>query len=327
MVFFLITATKIGNRFFIDALNEILRIRKNSKTIFLAIDDYYHLSEEEVSKVLLELKTAVSDLISQPTIFLVSSYYAELAVRYERQDISLEDLQRNREMRFFDGEGEWVTGRMITHHHLSHLYELSKIDTLVQLNQSFSDGIKRTGIDVSKKNWLIVGPQQSGRSTVAELLQNQRGESVSIIEAVPEQSRVEDYYDGLMIVLDLDSHRSLEYLEEIYSTYVGMEKVVLVNKIDDFMYEYNSQSLLMLELTKVIRRYTSDPIYFVSAYYFEQYLKLQNGEITVEDIVENPKIILVDSSNFPISKERNKRKLPELLFTHSGFQPLLLNWE
>ncbi|WML58657.1 hypothetical protein [Neobacillus sp. PS2-9] len=327
MVFFLITATQIGNRFFIDALNEILRIRKNSKTIFLAIDEYYRLSEDEVSKVLLELKTAVKPLISQPTIFLVSSYYAELAFRYEKKDLTLEELQRNRELRFLDAEGEWVTGRTITHQHLSYLYEISRIDSLVDLNQSFSEGIKSTGIDVTKKNWLVVGPQQSGRSTVTELLQNQLGESVSVMESLSEQSRVEDYYDGLILVLDLDRYRSLEYLEEIYSTYVGLEKIILVNKIDHFMYEYNSQSLLTMEVTKDIRRYTSDPIYFISAYYFREYLKLQNEEISIEEIIENPEIILVDSSNYPISKERNKRKLPELLLTHSGFQPLLLNWE
>lgn len=327
MVFFLITAKQIGNRFFIDALNEILRIRKNSKTIFLAIDDYYRLSEEEVSKVLLELKTSVKSLISQPTIYLVSSYYAELAFRYERNDLTLEELQRNRELMFLDAEGEWVSGRTITHQHLSHLYELSRIDSLVQLNQSFSEGIKSTGIDVTKKNWLVLGPKQSGRTTVTELLQNQIGESVSVVEVLPERGRIEDYYDGLIIVLDLDRHRSLNYLEEIYSTYVGLEKIVVVNKIDYFMYEYNSQSLLTLEVTKDIRRYTSDPIYFISAYYFEKYLKLQNEEINIEEVIEDPEIILVDSSNFPLSKERNKRKLPELLLTYSGFQPLLLNWE
>jgi hypothetical protein len=327
MVFFLITATQIGNRFFIDALNEILRIRKNSKTIFLAIDEYYRLSEDEVSKVLLELKTAVKPLISQPTIFLVSSYYAELAFRYERKDLTLEELQRNRELRFLDAEGEWVTGRTITHQNLSNLYEISRIDSLSQLNQSFFEGIKSIGIDVTKKNWLVVGPQQTGRSTVTELLQNQLGESVSVVESLLEQSRVEDYYDGLIIVLDLDRYRSLEYLEEIYSTYVGLEKIILVNKIDNFMYEYNSQSLLTLEVTKDIRRYTSDPIYFISAYYFRKYLKLQNEEIRLEEIIEDPEIILVDSSNYPISKERNIRKIPELLLTHSGFQPLLLNWE
>jgi len=147
------------------------------------------------------------------------------------------------------------------------------------------------------------------------------------MESLMEQSRVEDYYDGLILVLDLDRYRSLEYLEEIYSTYVGLEKIILVNKIDNFMYEYNSQSLLTLEVTKEIRHYTSDPIYFISAYYFREYLKLQNEEISIEEIIEDPEIILVDSSNYPISKERNKRKLPELLLTHSGFQQLLLNWE
>ncbi|MEK4252560.1 hypothetical protein [Ureibacillus sp. FSL K6-2830] len=327
MVFFLLTPTQIGNKFFIDAIKEILHVRKNSKTIFLAIDDCYQLDNEEIVKVILELKASIKELITNPNVFTVSSYYAALHHQYEIKKVSLEELRQNRDVIISTDDGELLTGRKLEEDHVKQLLKLSKMEKFYQLVQDFSKGLQLAGIDVTKKNWLVLGPENTGKSLLTELLKTSVGDSFHFQDMRDDLKDVGKYYDGLVIVLDLDILKNLDYLEKICSTYVGIEKIIVVNKIDNFMFFQKSQQMLKMDIKKKISSFTSDPIYFVSSYYFHQYLQLKKEEITVEDLIQNPNVVLVDALNFPISKEKNKTKLQELLFNQSGFGNLLQNWE
>ncbi|MCH6266998.1 hypothetical protein [Neobacillus citreus] len=327
MVFFLLTPKQIGNKFFIQAIGEVLRVRRNSKTIFLAIDDHYRLDDQESYKVILELKDSIKELIPNPTILSVSSYYAALHSQYKHGEINLEDLRQNREIMIPTADGELLTGRQITEENLEQLELLSQMEKLYHLIADLSAGIRVTGIDVSKENWLILGQGRTGKSMVSELLQQSLGESLHFIEKTPEVIDLDQYYDGMIVVVDLEIHNSLPFLEKIYSTYVGIEKIIVVNKMDDFMFYQKSQQELQIDIKKKIKSLTSDPVFFVSGLYYKQYLQLKRKEIEISDIIENPSIVLVDSLNLPVSKQKDKANLPGLLLKQSGFDHLLHHWE
>jgi hypothetical protein len=327
MVFFLLTPRQIGNKFFIQAIGEVLRVRRNSKTIFLAIDDLYRLEEQEAYKVILELKDSIKELIPNPVIFTVSSYYAALHSQYESGEITLEDIRQNRDVMVPSGDGEFLTGRQIMEVNLEQLQPLSKMEKLYQLVADLSAGIHETGIDVTKKNWLVLGPEKTGKSIVSSLLQESLGESMHFIDKTPDVSDFDQYYDGMTVVVDLELQDNLYYLEKICSTYIDIEKIIIINKMDDFMFYGKSQQELELDIKKKIKSFTSDPVFFISAYYYKQYLQLKRENMQISEVIENPAIILVDSFNFPISKQKNKTILPELLLKQSGFDRLLQHWE
>lgn len=327
MVFFLLTPKQIGNKFFIQAIDEVLRVRRNSKTIFLAIDDLYRLDEQEVLKVTMELRDSLKEIISNPVIFTVSSYYAALYSRYEVQELTLRDIRQNREVMIPTSDGGLVTGKGLNEDDIPQLHTLSNMKSLYGLIQELSKGIHRTGINVSKKNWLVLGREKTGKSSLQELLSARLGDSIHFVDQNPEVAVLDQYYDGLLIVLDLDIERSFKYLEDIYARYVEMDKVIVINKMDEFMFFGKGQHELRQEFQKRIRSLTNDPIYFVSSYYYQHYLRIKGNGNYLDELIQNPTVLLVDGLNFPLSKQKHKAMLPELLFQQTGFEELLHNWE
>jgi hypothetical protein len=327
MVFFLLTPKQIGSKFFIQAIDEVLRDRQNSKTILLAIDDLYRLDEQEVVKVTMELRDSLKEIISNPMIFTVSSYYAALYSRYEDHELTLRDIRQNREVMIPISDGSLVTGREITEEDILQLQTLSNMESLYGIIQEMSKGIHRTGINVSKKNWLILGRDQTGKSSLKELLSAHIGDLVHFVDQNPELNNIDQYYDGLLIVLDLVVEQNFKYLEYIYTNYVEMDKVIVINKMDEFMFSGKGQQELQLEYKKRIRSLTNDPIYFVSSDYFKHYLRLKQNGNYADELIQNPTVLLVDSLNFPLSKQKHKAKLTELLYQQTGFEELLHNWE
>ncbi|OIJ20749.1 hypothetical protein BKP45_08085 [Anaerobacillus alkalidiazotrophicus] len=323
MIFFLLTPTQIGHKFFKKAVEEVFKVRKNSKTIFLAIDDCHRLDDEDVIKVTLELKASIKDIMKNPTVFKVSSYYASLHHQFERGQLTLEDLRRNREVMVPTQDGDMIMGKKLQGDHPAMLLELSKMEQLFELVQQFSSGIRNAGIDVAKKNWLVVGPDRTGKSLLTNLLQQSVGENNHFVENDIAEVDLGKYYDGMFVIFDLEWDKYSSYLEKICTSTVGSEKMIIVNKVDDFMFFDQSRDELLKEIKTKIQSYTSDPIYFVSASYYQQYIKLLQGEITVDDIIADPEIILVDPLNFPINKVRNKTELSQLLLDQSGFIQLL----
>ncbi|MFJ7848136.1 hypothetical protein ACIQZM_09720 [Peribacillus sp. NPDC097206] len=327
MVFFLLTPSQVGNKFFIQAIDEVLRVRRSSKTILLAIDDLYRLDEQESYKVILELKDSIKHLIPNPTILTVSSYYAALHRQYESGEINLEGIRQNRDIMIPAADGEFLTGRQIIEENLEQLKSLSKIDQLYQLVASLSVGIQAAGIDITKKNWLVLGQEKTGKSIVSVLLQESLGESFYFIDKIPEVTDLAQYYEGMILVVDLEIQDNLLYLESICSKYVDIEKVIVVNKLDEFMFYHKSQQELQMDIQKKIKSITSDPVYYISAFYYKQCLQLKREDMQIFEIIENPAIVLVDSFNFPISKGKSKTTLPKLLLKQSGFDRLLQHWE
>ncbi|OIJ14219.1 hypothetical protein BKP37_09050 [Anaerobacillus alkalilacustris] len=323
MVFFLLTPTQIGHKFFKKAVEEVFKFRKNSKTIFLAIDDCHRLDDEDVIKVTLELKASIKDILKNPTVFKVSSYYAALHLQFERGQLSLEDLRRNREVMVPTLEGELIIGKQLQENDLAMLLPLSKMEQLFELVQPFSVGIRNAGIDVTKKNWQVVGPDRTGKSLITNLLQQSIGETDHFVENEIGTVDSGKYYDGIFVIFDLEWDKCSGYLEKICTSTVGSEKMIIVNKVDDFMFFDQSRDDLFKEISTKIQSLTSDPIYYVSSAYYQQYIKLLQGEVTVDDIINDPDIVLVDPLNFPIAKEKNKSKLAQLLLEQSGFIELL----
>ncbi|WP_169087339.1 hypothetical protein [Paenibacillus sp. PL91] len=322
MVYFFINPAQIGNAFFIKAVKKVLEVRKNSKTLFIAVDNSHLLSDEDLYKVELELKRSLSYLLSNPVIFTVSSYYAALHRQYVDGKLTLEELRQNREIVVKEKDGALVTGKQLQAHHAELLLELSRMEKLYRLVQEVAKGLKETGIDVSRSNWLVTGPPSTGKSQIARLLQTLQGEAFHVTDAAPERKDLGSYYDKLIIVLDMEAMRDEAYMEYIFSKHATMDKIVIANKIDEFMFYQSSRKQFELEALDILKGYTSERVYFVSAYYYEQFLQLDRGETTREAIIQNPDIVLADAIGLPISKERNKAKLAELLFNHSGFNQL-----
>lgn len=329
MIFFLLTPNQIGHAFFIEAIEAVLHVRRNSKTLFFVIDDIFRLEEQELVKVTLELKASVQHLITNPAVYPVSSYYALLQHQYETGMTTLEDFRRNRDMIIpVAGDGA-VTGRQLTEEHLRQLLPLSRMDKLYAVIERSSIGLRDTGIDTAKQNWLVTGPERTGKSLLTSMLQA----SVSLADSVhfADNGSIPNdalrYYDGVLIVLDPDFRQSVAYLEQVGSTYTGLNVVIVVNKLDTYMYFGMTQAMLQAAVLDGLRSLTGAPVVFVSAYYFEQYVKLSNEEVSLDDIIKNPQVILADSLHFPIAKEKHKAALSDLLLAQSGFKNLLHNWE
>ncbi|RIX59709.1 hypothetical protein D3P08_06170 [Paenibacillus nanensis] len=332
IVCFLLVPSQIGNRFFLEAIAEILNVRRNAKTIFFAIDACDQLDAQELVKVRLELNESVRSYIPDPVVFAVSSFYAAVYHSYSHGDLSLYEVQQNREFLISAPEG-LLSGRRISPQHMELLPELSGMDRLAERLEQVSFGIHDSGIDVTRKNWLVIGSRGAGASTVTRMLQSSRAASNAVrftdagAEGTPDPEDVRAYYDGMVVVIDPGAILKPSYLEKICSLYPELEKVFVVNQFDRFMYYGLEPQALRSELTRVVREYTSEAVFFVSAYYYEEWDRLQSGEITVQDVIRNPEIVLIDSLAFPIAKPEVPLTLPELLHASSGFDDLLHTWE
>lgn len=329
MVFFLLTPNRIGNAFFIQAIEEVMRIRRNSKTLFFLIDEIFRLDEQELVQVMLEMKASVGHLIQNPAVYAVSTYYALLHHQYENGVITLEDIRHNRDVLIPDGENGLVTGRQLTEEHARQLLSLSRMDRLYPVIERFTAGLSGAGIDAAKRNWLVTGPHGTGKSLIVDLMQTALDSNACIhftdMDMIPEEAR--RYYDGVIIVIDPDIHQSTAYLEHMGSSFAAMENVIVVNKYDTHMYFGQDQSKLQANILSSLRSLTGAPVYFVSAYYFRQYVRLDRQEASLEDIIQDPQIVLADSMHFPLAKEKCRTALQDLLLTQSGFNDLLHNWE
>ncbi|MDQ1908951.1 hypothetical protein RAC89_00365 [Paenibacillus sp. GD4] len=329
MVLFLLTPTQIGNVFFVEAIQEVLKVRRNAKTLFFAIDDCYRLEERELVKVVLELKASIRNFISNPAVYTVSTYYAMLHEQYEKGDITLEDLRHNRDVLIPLSDSEVLTGRQLMSEHIQELLTLSKLDQLYALIEQFGKGLYSAGIDTAKQNWLITGPSRAGKSLLASLLQShsELADSIHFADDTSDPTSASSYYDGLILVLPPELRQCTEYLEQIGSTYAGLRTIIVINKFDSFMYFGCGRTKLQEELLTGLRGLTGDPVYFVSAYYYEQYEQWNKQKVSYEDIIANPELVLMDSMEFPVSKQKQGAQLPELLLDQSGFPQLLQHWE
>jgi len=328
MVFFLLTPFQIGNSFFLATIEEILRVRRSGKTVILVIDDIHRLNHDERVKVTLELKASVRNLLANPAVFTVSTYYASLQQQYEDGLLSLDEIRRKPDVMVTTEVEGIVMGRQLEAEHVMQLLVLSRMESIYRLLQKFSI-MKYTGIDVTKKNWLVTGPDATGKGNVNRMLQEGlvETEGIQFTEIHPVPEDVGNYYDGIVIILDLQMRRGLSYLEQLYSSHTGIDIIIIVNKMDEFMLLNQSRQSIIDEYTSSIRSITNDPIHFVSTFFYEQFLLLEKGELSSNDIVCNPDVVLADALDFPISKEKNIFILQKLLLQQSRYDKLLQTWE
>lgn len=305
-----------------------MNVRRNAKTIFFAIDARDQLDTQELVKVRLELNESIQSYIPDPVVFTVSSFHAAVYHSYSQGALSLYEVQKNRDFLISTPEG-LLSGRNISTEHMDLLPQISGMDQLVERLDQVSLGIQDTEIDVTRQNWLIVGSPGAGTSTISRLLKSYSAASDAICFAetgadrVPYTEDIRAYYDGMVVVLDPGLLHDPSYLEAICSRNPEILKIFVMNQFDRFMYYGQEPQALRSELTRIIREYTSEAVFFVSAYYYEEWTRLQSGEITVQDIIQNPEIVLIDSLTFPIVKSEIPLTLTELLHASSGFNDLL----
>ncbi len=139
-VIFLVEPTKVGESHFTDEIRHYVQEAKHSsldeksRHIFFLInrldecyDSYRDLKDE--------LRETLSEILPNPRIMGVSSYFALMARRFRRREVTLEDLQRDRHLIMPDPDASQyhISGRLLEGRHVPLLEERSNICEVEQV--------------------------------------------------------------------------------------------------------------------------------------------------------------------------------------------------
>lgn len=312
LVTFILSPFNIANKFFLEGVKEILKVRKNSRSILFVIDDVYKLNTIETNKVIMELEKSLAGVIKNPKIKNLSSKIAAVNRLYKFKNLTLEDIQKDKSICLEDESGFLVSGKNIKEEQLERAYKNSGIEELIENIKNHISIIKNESISVVQNNILVCGPQGSGKSTFIKLVQD-KCEDISFKEVNDISNIQYKIYDKMIIVLDLDNERSKNFIEKVCSDFIEIEKVFIINKIDEFMLYDSTLENIKKRMMKLVQEYCSSNIYFISSYYLEKVWDYKNGNIDLEEIVNDNVIVLMDEYGIPIMNNKNKRKLIDII--------------
>ena len=102
------------------------------KHIFFAINKIDQHPESEVKKAYYELHEVLKNIIEEPKIFKVSSYFGMVAGLYKKGYLQIEDIRKDESIKFIDYEGYPVSGRNIQESDIETIKAISHIDEVKQ---------------------------------------------------------------------------------------------------------------------------------------------------------------------------------------------------
>lgn len=323
LVVFLLNPLNIGNKFFISGINTILEKRKSSKTILFMVNDVHILSPQDIVNVRNELMKSLKGVIENPDIHFCSTFYGSLYSSYIKGEKSILDLQKESNLMIPMPDGEYLSGREIEEKHIEEMQSISKIKVVNETISTYLEGLSKTNIDVTKRNLLVIGQKEVGKTTLVGAVRRLYGENISIDESNDPANINEMLYEKIIVMIDLDLEKGLNFIEEICSEYINEDKIFIVNKIDNYMFYGKDKKDTIAYISAQLEQFTQSPCSFISAYYIKVLLDLEAGVITVMDVVEDNNIVFEDSLGFPLCKEKNKKYIIKLLKDSSGQKELL----
>ncbi|WP_018933250.1 dynamin family protein [Gracilibacillus lacisalsi] len=141
-VLFVVEPHQVGQKHFMEVIQDRVEEAKNSRLeeegrhIFFIINKIDKYPTEEVEKAEKELINILKPILAVPNIFKVSSYFAVKARMFKNNEISIDEIQKDTQIRFTDEEGFPVAGRGIQEQHIP---EILNISNFLPLEKALSD--------------------------------------------------------------------------------------------------------------------------------------------------------------------------------------------
>jgi hypothetical protein len=323
LVVFLLNPMNIGNKFFISGINTILEKRKSSKTILFMVNDVHILSTQDIVNVRNELMKSLNGVIENPDIHFCSTFYGGLYISYIKGKKTIVDLQKESNLMIPMPDGAYLSGRDIEKEHIEEIQRISGIKKISETISTYLEGLSQENIDVTKRNLIVIGQKEVGKTTLVDVVSRLYGENISIGESNDFTNINEMLYEKIIVMIDLNLEKDLNFIEEICSQYINSDKIFIVNKIDNYMFYGKDKKETIAYISAQLKQFTQSPCSFISAYYMKQLLDLEAGIITIMDVALDNNIVFEDSLGFPLCKERNKKNIIKLLKEASGQDELL----
>ncbi|MTI83279.1 MAG: hypothetical protein FH756_05100 [Firmicutes bacterium] len=135
-VLFVVEPHQVGQKHFMEVIQDRVEEAKNSRLeeegrhIFFIINKIDKYPNEEVAKAEEELKHILKPILSAPNIHKVSSYFAVKARMFQNEEIGIDNIQKDTQIRFTDEEGFPVAGRGIQEEHILEILRISQFHSL-----------------------------------------------------------------------------------------------------------------------------------------------------------------------------------------------------
>lgn len=308
IILFILNPYYIGNEFFINKIREITELRKNTKSILFAIDGKENLEKRELMKIKLEIESSLENLINNPKIYDVSINLAAENKKYLMGLVTLDDIKRNKEISYTDEEGFLVSGNEIKEEYVYKFRELSSIELLINNIEETLQALHNK--DISKSTWYIIGSSNSGKSTFINNIAS-LNKSIEIIEINSIENINFSASEGIIVLLGLNKEENIELLQKVKNIDDNYKKVVILNKIDELMYIEEDAREFTENINNYVRKLLREEVIFMSNYYAQRWLEIKENKATVNEVMLDSKILLLDKFGIPILKFINERKFLE----------------
>lgn len=316
VLFFVLNAENIGNMFFIQRIKEILKYRKSKKSIYFLIDGIERLEREEIFKVKIELERTLKQDILHPQIFPVSLALACAYSQYHLGVWTLEYIQKDKGLFILDTSGYSITGKALEVSHIESFLEQSRVDKIIAI---FKEELpKFQHIDIERSAWGVIGSGKTTFKSVVEYIEPH----LNIVELETIEDTSQHILDGIIVLLDLNHEYNKELLITLSQYQVKLKRVVLLNKIDNYM----SINQTREEIEHMVNGYTSQLINekvlsSISSYYASKVIAMEKGEIAVEEVWQDKEVVLLDHYGFPVV-QLTKEKFKQIFINQSSLDKI-----
>lgn len=304
IILFILNPYYIGNEFFINKVREITELRKNTKSIIFAIDGKEKLEKRELMKIKLEIESSLEDLIDNPKVYDVSINLAVENKKYLTGLVTLDDIKRNKEISYIDEEGFLVSGNEIKDKYIYQFRELSNIELLINNIGETLRALQNK--DISKSIWYIIGSSNSGKSTMINNI-GYLNKGIEIIEINTIENINLSGSEGIIVLLDLNIEENIQLLQKVRNIDDDYKKIIILNKIDEFMYIEDDTREFIENINNYSRKFLREEVIVMSSYYLQKLLEIKEGKVTVEEVMFDSKIVLLDKFGIPLLKFINER--------------------
>ena len=176
-------------------------------------------------------------------------------------------------------------------------WEMSNIDKLAKY---IKEDINSLGnLNLKKSYWYVVGNEKCGKSLLIENLKSIY-DDIELYECNNIDQVNTSISEGVLIVLSNNHNENKELLESIKYEFRNCKKIVILNKIDEFMYEGETLEVFKRYVKKYVYETLNLDTIFISSYYIKKWRDIENEILTCDDLLKDNNIILFDKYNMPI---------------------------
>lgn len=299
VIIFVLNPNYIVDSFFIKRLKDITNDRQNTKSIYFVIDDTGEFDKRDILKGKLEIEKATKDIIDSPSVMVISSLLASEYKKYNTGLTKLENIRKNRHIFYLDKAGFPVCGNNIEEKDVLMFKCMSGIDNLIaNINRDIND---LENIDVNKVQWCVVGNKKCGKTTFINNIKN-LNKNLEMIEYEDYSSLKVNISEGIVIILNTNHQDNIRLLKEIDDKYLEAKKIVILNKVDEFMYSDDYYIEFVKKVSSYVKKCLNEDIHILSSYYTKRWIELEKDSSKLEEIKGDQKLLLLDKFYIPIIK-------------------------